>query len=37
MRDLSARDPALRAQLLERLADALLAADDAARGTPVTG
>ncbi|NBQ11523.1 MAG: hypothetical protein EBU29_05545, partial [Gammaproteobacteria bacterium] len=33
--DLARRDPALRASLLEQLTDALLAADDAARNTPV--
>jgi arylsulfatase A-like enzyme len=37
MTDLARRDPALRASLLEQLTDALLAADDAARNTPVRG
>ena len=37
MTDLARRDPALRATLLEQLTDALLAADDAARNTPVRG
>jgi len=35
MTDLARRDPTLRASLLEQLTDALLAADDAARNTPV--
>ena len=37
MTDLARRDPTLRASLLEQLTDALLAADDAARNTPVRG
>jgi hypothetical protein len=32
---LAPRDPARRAQMMERLADALMAADDDARGTPL--
>ncbi len=35
MRDLKTEDPALRSEMIERLADALIAADDAARGAPV--
>ena len=33
--ELSEREPALRAQMIERLADALIAADDDARGAPL--
>lgn len=37
MDDIKEQQPALRATLVEQLADALIAADDAARGAPVSG
>jgi arylsulfatase A-like enzyme len=36
MSDLKGQDPLTRAQMVERLADALIEADDAARGAPVS-
>ena len=36
MNDLKGQDPITRAQMVERLADALIDADDAARGAPVS-
>ncbi len=37
MEDLKDRDEATRLRAVEQLADALLHADDSARGAPVTG
>ena len=37
MHDLAKREPAARARMMERLTDALIDADDAARGAPATG